>query len=192
MDEFVPQSTGGFVTEGHEESDLSVRAIVTFGVILAVCGFLSFALMGGFLKTLPWIQSRVYGKPVQLTPVQQQLQKQRQVPSRIEAETESRPEWYAPQNGVIPRGEMEAHLDKTFPTPRLQYDDVKEMSIFRGSEQEWLASTGKDASGNVHISIDRAMDLIAQQGLPPVSGPYVPETLPPAVPLVPAQTAPRK
>src|SRR5262249_28552228 len=84
------------------------------------------------------------------------------------------------------RGEMEAHLDKTFPTPRLQYDDVRDMQTFRVSEEGWLASAGRDAQGNIHISIDSAMDLIAKQGLPPVSGPFVPPTLPAAVPLVPA------
>jgi hypothetical protein len=186
---FVPQSTGGHVKEGHEESDLSVRGIVTFGIVLAVCGFLSFALMGGFLKILPRVQTVMFGAPPQLTPAQQQLQTQRAAPAPVkkEVETEGRPEYYAPETSTVARGQMEAHLNKTFPTPRLQYDDVRDMRIFLGSEEEWLKSTGKDAQGNIHISIDRAMELTAQRGLPAVSGPFVPPTLPPAVPLVPAQ-----
>jgi hypothetical protein len=48
------------------------------------------------------------------------------------------------------------------------------MGIFRGSEDQWLSSTGKDAEGNIHIPINRAMDILAKQGLPPVSGPFQP------------------
>jgi hypothetical protein len=184
---FVPQSAGGHVREGHEESDLSVRGIVIFGVVLAVCGFLSFALMKGFLVILPGIQARVFGPQPQLTPVQQQLENERKAaPAKAEVETEGPPEWYAPETSVVGRGEMESHLNKTFPGPRLQYDDVRDMQTFHVSEEEWLASSGKDKDGNIHIPIDSAMDLVAKNGLPPVSGPFVPPTLPPAVPLVPA------
>ncbi len=46
--------------------------------------------------------------------------------------------------------------------------------IFRGSEDEWLSSTGKTPDGNIHIPIDRAMDILASSGLPQVSGPFQP------------------
>jgi hypothetical protein len=69
---------------------------------------------------------------------------------------------------------MEDHLSRTFKTPRLQYDDEHDMGIFRGSEDQWLSSTGKDVEGNIHIPIDRAMEILAKQGLPPVSGPFQP------------------
>jgi|SRR5215831_1605469 len=183
-DTFVPQSTGGHVRQGHEESDLSIRGLVTSAVVLAACGFLSFALMAGFLKILPNIQARIW-PPAQLTPVQQQLEQERKAPER-EVEVEGRPEWYAAPASSVGRGAMEAHLNRTFPTPRLQYDDVRDMQIFLASEEAWLASTGKNAQGNIHIPIDSAMDLIAKKGLPQVSGPFVPPTLPAAVPLVPA------
>ncbi|HKF20329.1 MAG TPA: hypothetical protein VKE93_02105 [Candidatus Angelobacter sp.] len=193
-DSFVPQSTGGHVREGHEETDLSVRGIVTFGVLLAVCGFLSFALMAVFHRYLPTMQTAVFGPPTPLTAAQQQLQTERAAPAvgKVERETEGRPEYYAPETSTIARGEMEEHLNKTFPTPRLQYDDVRELQTFRMSEQDWLASTFKDNDGNVHISIDRAMDSIAEHGLPQVSGPFVAPTLPTAVPMVPAPAASHK
>jgi hypothetical protein len=184
-DTFVPQSTGGHVRQGHEESDLSIRGLVTSAVVLAACGFLSFALMGGFLKILPWAQTQLFGAPPALTPVQQQLEQERKAPER-EVEVEGRPEWYAPPAGAVARGQMEAHLDRTFPMPRLQYDDVRDMQTFLASEEARLASTGKDTQGNIHIPIESAMDMIAKKGLPPVSGPFVPPTLPAAVPLVPA------
>jgi hypothetical protein len=193
---FVPQSTGGHVREGHEESDLSVKGIAISGAVLALCGFASFALMGVFHHYLPTMQTwRIWGfeQSQPLTPVQQQLQNERAAAApKKEVVTEGRPEWYAPPASAVARGEMEAHLDKTFPTPRLQYDDVRDMRTFLVSEQEWLASAGKDAQGNVHISIDSAMDSIAKNGLPPVSGPFVLPTLPTAVPLVPAPAAAKK
>jgi hypothetical protein len=60
------------------------------------------------------------------------------------------------------------------------------MNLMRSSEDNWLGSTGKDKNGNIHIPVDRAMDLLLQRGLPSVPEPYVPPTLPTAVPMVPA------
>ena len=43
-DKFETQS-GGHIKEGHQESDVSVQAIVWSGVILAAGGVLAFVLM---------------------------------------------------------------------------------------------------------------------------------------------------
>jgi len=48
------------------------------------------------------------------------------------------------------------------------------MNSFRVAEDKWLESTGKNANGSVHIPVSRAMELLVQQGLPPVSGPFLP------------------
>ena len=48
------------------------------------------------------------------------------------------------------------------------------MQIFRGSEEQWLRSTGKSSDGNIHIPVSRAMEILAQRGLPQVSGPFQP------------------
>jgi hypothetical protein len=194
-DTFVPQSGGGgHVKEGHDESDLSIKGIVTFGVILAIAGLLTFVGVRVLMTDVPvlglaWWEQKIFPQPP-LTPVEKKLQDERDGTGRAKAahkegEAESRPEWFG-------RGDVEARLNNTFPTPRLQYDDVRDMQMFRGSEEEWLESSGKDAQGNIHIPIDRAMDLIAKNGLPPVSGPFVPPTLPTAVPMVPAPAASRK
>jgi hypothetical protein len=81
---------------------------------------------------------------------------------------------------------MEQHLGRTFQTPRLQYDDVREMETFRADEDTWLKTTGTTPGGNAHISIDRAKDLLVAQGLPKIAEPFVPPALPSAAPLVPA------
>jgi hypothetical protein len=170
MDKFETQS-GGHLKEGHEESDLSVRGIVLFGVFLAVGGVLAFVLMIGMIWGLEkWERAN----EAKLTPMQQQLQQERETPTGVgkvipeyPGEIKPPPDWYG-------RGKMEDHLSRTFKAPRLQYDDEHDMGIFRGSEDQWLSSTGKDVEGNIHIPIDRAMEILAKQGLPAVSGPFQP------------------
>jgi hypothetical protein len=183
MDEFTPQTGGLEVREGHEESDLSVRGIIISAIVLAVAGFLSFLLMKGFMVVLAKAEPRLFPQP-ELTAVQRQLVEEREArpaPGVEERERVAR----APD-----RGDEEARLQRTFPTPRLQYDDERDMEMFRASEEKWLESSGKDAAGNVRVPVADAMKAIVDHGLPAVSGSFVPPTLPTAVPMVPA--SPRK
>ena len=55
-----------------------------------------------------------------------------------------------------------------FPEPRLQVNDAGEMGEFVESEQKLLNTTQPftDASGNVHLPISLAMQLIEERGLP--------------------------
>jgi hypothetical protein len=194
---FIPQSGAAHVKEGHEESDLSIRGIITFGIVLALSGLATFVLVRFLVSPTSFISLTRAEKLIfpdkkissdQLTAAQRQLYKEREARAQTAAaqnlEGGRRPETY-------PRGDEEEHLQRTFPTPRLQYDDTHEMTVYRQSENEWLASTGKDAGGNIHIPVNRAMDLMVERGLPEVSGPFVPPTLPSAAPLVPAPAAPR-
>jgi hypothetical protein len=177
MDNFVPQSGGLELKEGHEESDISVRGIVVAGVLLVI--FCAGALIGA--RVLLSIMTKWENEhQAQLTPVQQQLRNQREVLSLRGGRTplpagekgiKPPPDWYG-------RGQMEEHLARTFPGPRLQYDDVYDLDIFRNSENAWLASTGKRADGTIHIPITRAMELLAQRGLPEVRGPFLPANAP--------------
>ena len=184
MDDFTPQTHGEVEPAGHDASDVSVPAIVISLGGLALAGLFTLILMRFFLTGLQWWDQKIFG--VQLTEAQKQMKMERAGPenlARLKSEGESElgriPESYS-------REDMEKHLARTFPVPRLQYDDTAEMQLFRKSEEQWLESTGKDATGNIHIPVGRAMDLLVQQGLPQVSGPFVPPTLPSAVPLVPA------
>jgi len=195
-DSFIPQSGAAHVKEGHEESDLSIRGIVTFGVLLVLGGILTFGAARIMVSDKPgvslgWLEKQMFPDKKtstdQLTAAQKQLYLEREARARASAtgqnvEGRRKPESYG-------RGDEEEHLQHTFPTPRLQYDDVREMSLFRDSEEEWLASTGKYNNGNIHIPVDQAMNLLVKEGLPQVSGPFVPPTLPSAAPLVPAPAA---
>jgi len=185
MDNFHPQSTGEHRKEGHDPTDLSIRGIIIFGISLALSGVAAFLLVLGFYWGLQkW--EKDHQPP--LTTMENQLQQERGPMEETSARTplpegqesiKPVPDWYG-------RGKMEDHLGRTFPGPRLQYDDEYDMTLFRSSEENWLHSTGRDANGAVHIPVDQAMKLLVQRGLPQVSGPFAPNNLPTAVPMVPA------
>jgi len=175
MDNFETQSGGMHLKEGHEESDLSVRGIILFGVFLAVGGVLAFVLMFGMIWAMEKFEQK---NAAQLTPMEQQLREERKTPKeglgKVTPEYEGQ---VKPAADWDERGKVDVHLNHTFRAPRLQYDDEHDMGIFRGSEDNWLSSTGKDRDGNIHIPIDRAMDILAKQGLPAVSGPFLPSNV---------------
>jgi hypothetical protein len=185
MDNKQPQS-GGHV--GHDESELSIKGVLWFGVFLVVGGILAFASMYGFNK---FLHNVIVESEPKMSPMEKQLHDQRDVKTSAQNGPATEEEAAMPENYAQghDRKWMEAHLKETFPGPRLQFDDEHDMTLFRESENEWLSSTGKNSSGDIHIPVDRAIDLITQRGLPPVSGSWQPPTLPTAVPMVPAQTA---
>jgi len=170
-DKFETQS-GGRIKEGHQESDVSVKGVVWSGVILAAGGVLAFVLMLGMINFLEkWEKDH----EAKLTPMEQQLQNERaplkeglgKVVPTGEGEIKPAPDWFE-------RGKTEAHLSRTIKAARLKYDDEHDMQLFRGSEEQWLSSTGKSPDGSIHIPVSRAMEILAQRGLPQVSGPFQP------------------
>jgi hypothetical protein len=171
MDKFEPQSVG-HVKEGHEESDISIRGIVWFGVFLAAGGVSAFVLMIGMIWGMEkWERSR---EP-KLTPMEQQMLDERAATNQGVGQTlgehdvKPAPDWFG-------RGKMEDRLSRTFKdtSPRLQYDDEHDMRGFVGSEEKWLDSTGKSSDGSIHIPVSRAMEILAQRGLPQTSGSFQP------------------
>jgi hypothetical protein len=172
MDNKFETQSGGHIKEGHQESDISVKGVVWSGIVLAVGGIIAFALMIGMIHGLETYERNHEAK---LTPMEKELQQERETPKEGlgkvvptgEGEIKPAPDWYG-------RGKMDEHLSRTIKTPRLQYDDEHDMQIFRGSEERWLSSTGKSADGAIHIPINRAMEILAQRGLPQVSGPFQP------------------
>jgi hypothetical protein len=172
MDNKFETQSGGHVKEGHQESDVSVKGVVWSGIVLAIGGIIAFALMIGMIHGLEAYERNHEAK---LTPMEKQLQQEREQPQEglgkavptSEGEIKPAPDWYG-------RGKMEDHLSRTIKAPRLQYDDEHDMQLFRGSEEQWLGSTGKSADGSIHIPVSRAMEILAQRGLPQVSGPFQP------------------
>jgi hypothetical protein len=170
-DKFETQS-GGHIKEGHQESDVSVRGIVWSGLILAAGGVLAFVLMLGMIH---WLEAYERNHEAKLTPMEKELQQEREQPKEglgkavptSEGEVKPAPDWYG-------RGKMDEHLSRTIKSPRLQYDDEHDMGTFRKSEEDWLSRTGKSPDGSIHIPINRAMEILAQRGLPAVNGPFQP------------------
>jgi hypothetical protein len=63
-----------------------------------------------------------------------------------------------------------AKIQHQFPEPRLEDNEVTEINDFRYQQDETLSSYGwvDQSGGVVRIPIDRAMQLIAQRGLPTI------------------------
>jgi hypothetical protein len=165
MDNLGPQSSGAHLPAGHEEGDFRVHGIVLFLVVLVLSGIMTFIAAWGLLRLFEWVEQTYIDKPP--TPVQRQLNEQRGELAGKEG-LKSQPDWYD-------RAVDEKVLDKTFAAPRLQEDDAADMGYFLKAEQDWLNSTGKNPDGSIHIPIDRAIDQLAQKGLPPVNGTFTPQ-----------------
>ncbi|HET9184155.1 MAG TPA: hypothetical protein VFP59_18675 [Candidatus Angelobacter sp.] len=186
MDDFETQAAHLHLKEGHEGTDLSVGMILAFLGSLAVCGFAAFLIVFGFYRFLQHMDKE--SQPP-ATVVEQQLRDERGALQPMSGKTPlpvGTAESVKPLPDYYGRGKIDLHLQRTFPGPRLQYDDVYDLNIFRTSEDRWLDSAGKNSDGTVHIPIDQAMNLIVQHGLPNVPEPYIPPMLPTAVPMVPA------
>src|SRR5579871_5653234 len=60
-------------------------------------------------------------------------------------------------------------------TPRLQANPMLDIRTFREQEHEELTTYGRDPkTGDVHIPIDRAIDIVSQEGLPTRANPGQP------------------
>jgi hypothetical protein len=60
------------------------------------------------------------------------------------------------------------YLETAFPDPRLETDERTQLNRIRIAEEQQLNSFGwvDEKAGTVHIPIERAMELLAQRGLP--------------------------
>jgi hypothetical protein len=141
------------VNQGNNEfehQDLSPQSVYLFLAGLAVAGIIIYFVLWGMYHFLD--SYRRAHQPAQNPLVQQ-------------TETDTR---------IVPPSEI-----TNFPQPRLERNERTELNDFRLGEEQQLNSYGwvDQPAGVVHIPIDRAMQLVAQQGLPttPRTG-----TIPPA------------
>jgi hypothetical protein len=135
---------------GYEASDVGVTGIVVFVVALlifvAVCGVLCYGI-GKVINARMNKEDGPNNKWTQTVDVRQLGN----LPSSPEL-----------QNKI-------AEITKTFPTPRVQEDDGNQDVADLHAREDLLLSnyTWVDVSkGTVRIPIERAMELIAQRGLP--------------------------
>jgi hypothetical protein len=159
MEHIKSQNEGLYTPdEAHEESDINVRAIFSFGIFLIVLAVVIHVGLWFFYQGLnKWYERKnAAGNPMQeQTLAQQGTQdtKGTRIPGQFTAE--------ATQDAT-------KRLVATFPEPRLQPDEYRDYEIYRkkvldqANSYSWIDKN----NGSVRIPITRAMEIIAQRGLP--------------------------
>jgi hypothetical protein len=144
---------------GYERQDLGSQAVFAFLMSLIVGGVLVLLLVGGIYR---FLDNRQNTRTVRQNPLVNQV------------ETDTR--------NISP-----SEITK-FPQPRLEQNERVEINNFRLQEEQTLNSYSwvDEKNGVVRIPIERAMQLLAQRGLPtaPKAG-----TTPPSVVKVVNQAA---
>ncbi len=129
---------------GYEREDLHSRSVVVFLVVLALICVLVYFLLKGMYGYLD-----AYDKAHQPP----------QNPLKPPAAADTR-ETRTPL--------VDAQVKADFPEPRLESNERTEIRGFRLQEESKLNSYGwvNQSAGVVHIPINRAMQLVAERGLP--------------------------
>jgi len=127
-----------------ERQDLSPRTVYAFLFGLAVAGIFVYLLIWGMYRFLDAYQ-RSHQPP--------------QSPLAQTTETDTR---------ETNRAATSAEIDNKFPQPRLERNERLEINDFLFKEEQTLNSYDwvDEKSGVMRIPIERAMQLVAQRGLP--------------------------
>jgi hypothetical protein len=131
---------------GHgsfEREDLSASGVLYFIAGVGVLGLLSLLVVVGLYK---FLDTRSGKEQPAVSPLA----------TNVPKDTRNLAEGY------------KDYLKDNFPAPRLEIDERTELNDDRIAEEEKLSSYGyvDDNHATVRIPIERAMDLIAQRGLP--------------------------
>jgi hypothetical protein len=125
---------------GYERSDIGTRGVLYFLAGLAVAGVLAYFVVDGLYH---FLDKRSEAEQAPVNPLV----------TNAPADTRRIPDKYE---------------EKAFPDPLLEKDEFTKINELRVREEQTLSTydyIDKNA-GTVRIPIDRAMDLIAQRGLP--------------------------
>ena len=171
MEHIKSQSQGLVTTDrdhGHEETDINVKAIFGFAVFLFVGAVAAHVLLWGMYVYLDKrAEKRNEGVT---TPVQMQMES-----ASTAAQATEKKSAMAGQVGEKHAETSKEVLDRLqaqFPTPRLQDDNTRDLKALRANEDKLLHEyTWIDKnSGAVRIPVSRAMEILAERGLPGVAG----------------------
>ena len=129
---------------GFEREDLGAKAIFGFLIGLAVLGVLVYFAANGTYRAL-----NAYSEAHQ--PAQSPLKQ------TTEGDTRD-----------LQASKVTRRIENTFPQPLLETDERNELNDFRTQEEKQLNSYGwvDQKVGVMHIPIERAMELVAERGLP--------------------------
>ena len=142
----------GSVREGYEVTDVSVHGIMVFLIGLFISVGVFFVFCFGMGKVINNALEKRDGPPNQWNQMNLPAGERR----------------YMASNPAIHQQQLQ-QLTQTFPTPRLQSDDGN-LDVAELHEREDLLlnnySWANRSRGTIRIPIERAMELIAQRGLP--------------------------
>ena len=129
--------------EGYEHEDIGVSGVLYFLLGLAVAGIFVYFVVNGIYSYLEKTSD------ANQTPVS---------PLVTNAPTDTRKL----------SSDYKDYLKQNFPSPQLEIDERGQLDKVRTGEAETLSTYDwvDQKAGTVRIPIDRAMDLIAQRGLP--------------------------
>jgi hypothetical protein len=133
----------------YERQDISAKAIIYFLVILGVGVILSHFFLAGVYDVL---DKRERASQPAVSPLA----------TNVPTDTRQLPEQFRGPKGY------EEYLKQNFPAPQLETDERTQLNGVVLSQEDTLNSYGwiDQQAGTVHIPIERAMDLLAQRGLP--------------------------
>jgi hypothetical protein len=175
MEHIKPQNAGEYTPEHlHEESDINVKAILAFAIFLFVSGVVIYVGLFFMQKGLDRWAEKMDPPP---NPMTQQVPEQQKVDGGRVGDVASK-------QGAENVQQRMKQIVSTFPEPRLQPDEVRDMDLFRQAQERDLHAYGKvDASGQtIHIPIERAMEIIAERGQLPNFGAGTTSKNPPTAP----------
>ena len=161
MEHIKPQNVGQYTPDHlHEESDVSVKGILAFAAFLVL---MFIVVLGG----MALLQKGLNRWAEKLDPPANPM-----VADQLKAGSGRVGDVQSTQGAEDVQQKMQA-IVSSFPEPRLQADDTRDMDLFRQSEDKILHSYSRvDASGDtVRIPIERAMEIVAERGLPNFGGP---------------------
>jgi hypothetical protein len=126
-----------------ERRDIGIGVVLWFLVGLAVAGVIITIAVNGFYH---YLDARSKAEQTPVSPLV----------TNVPTDTRHLPTDY------------KSYLKQNFPSPQLEIDERTQLDQIRLQEEETLATYGwvDQKAGVVRIPIERAMDLIAQRGLP--------------------------
>ena len=128
---------------GYERQDVGVPGVVYFLIALAVAAILVHFIIAGLYS---FLEKRTEAAQPAISPMIHNAPKDtRKLPA-----------------------DYKDYLKQNFPSPQLEIDERTQLNQIRMEEEQMLASYGyvDEKAGTIRIPIERAMDLIAQRGLP--------------------------
>jgi Na+-transporting methylmalonyl-CoA/oxaloacetate decarboxylase gamma subunit len=133
-------------TNGHgdfERRDIGIGGVLYFLIILAAACLFTAFVVNALFKFLEK-QNEAEQKPIS------------PLVTNVPKDTRHLPTTY------------QQYLKQNFPAPQLEINERDQLDQIRLEEEDTLATYGwvDQSAGKVRIPIDRAMDLIAQRGLP--------------------------